>query len=197
MDDSSLFDPQLWVEQHGDYLFRCALFRVRDNVVAEDLVQETFLAALQAKDRFAGQSSVRSWMVGILKHKIVDRFRKDIREQPVEGLEQVGEGLEDDGTFDEGGHWKLDQTSPMDWPDNPGGILERKQFWNKLKHCIGELPPKMAQVFTLREVDEVESEDICKMLNLSSSNLWVLLHRARKHLRQCLEVNFFGHREAH
>lgn len=196
MDDRTASDPQTWVEQHGDYLFRCALLRVRDNEVAEDLVQETFLAAIQAKDRFAGQSSERSWMVGILKHKIVDRFRKDIREQPTEGLGQVGEGLEDDGTFDEGGHWKLDRTAPMDWPDNPGGILERKQFWDKLKHCVGELPPKMAQVFTLREVDEVESEEICKMLNLSSSNLWVLLHRARKHLRQCLEIHFFGRREA-
>lgn len=197
MDDRSLSDPQFWVEQHGDYLFRCALLRVRDKEVAEDLVQETFLAALQAKDRFAGQSSVRSWMVGILKHKAVDRFRKDIREQSVEGLDQVGERLEDDGTFDERGHWKLDQTAPMDWPDNPGGSIERKQFWDKLKQCVGKLPPKMAQVFTLREVDEVESEEICKMLNLSSSNLWVLLHRARKHLRQCLEMNYFGHREAH
>lgn len=197
MDDRSLSDPQLWVEQYGDYLFRCALLRVRDRVVAEDLVQETFLAALQAQDRFAGQSSERSWMVGILKHKIVDRFRKDIREQPAEDPAGLEERLEDDGSFDDDGHWKLDQTAPMDWPDHPGSVLERKQFWEALQRCVGKLPPKMAKVFTLREVDEVESDTICEMLNVSTSNLWVLLHRARKQLRQCLEINFFGHREAH
>lgn len=197
MADRSLSDPQEWVEQHGDYLFRCALLRVRDRALAEDLVQETFLAALQSQDRFAGQSSERSWMVGILKHKIVDRFRKDIREQPAEDPAALEQGLEDDGSFDGDGHWKLDQTAPMDWPDHPGSVLERKQFWEVLGRCVGKLPPKMAQVFTLREVDEVESDAICDMLNLSPSNLWVLLHRARKHLRQCLEANFFGHREAH
>lgn len=197
MADRPLSDPEEWVEQHGDYLFRCALLRVRDRVVAEDLVQETFLAALQARDRFAGQSSERSWMVGILKHKIVDRFRKDIRERPAEDQAALEQGPEDDGSFDGDGHWKLDQTVPMDWPDHPGRVLERKQFWEALGRCVGKLPPNMAQVFTLREVDEVESDAICEMLNISSSNLWVLLHRARKHLRQCLEANFFGHREAH
>lgn len=136
-------------------------------------------------------------MIGILKHKIVDRFRKDVREQPAEDPTGIEEMLEDDGSFDEGGHWKLDQTAPMDWPDHPGSVLERKQFWEALQRCVGKLPPKMAQVFTLREVDEVESDAICGLLNISSSNLWVLLHRARKHLRQCLEANFFGHREAH
>lgn len=197
MGDRSLSDPQEWVEQHGDYLFRCALLRVRSREVAEDLVQETFLAALTARDRFAGHSSERSWMVGILKHKIIDRFRRDIREQPADDHAELEERPDDDRSFDEGGHWKLDQTAPMDWPDHPGSVLERKQFWEALQRCVGKLPPKMAQVFTLREVDEVESDVICGMLNLSASNLWVLLHRARKHLRQCLEANFFGHREAH
>lgn len=136
-------------------------------------------------------------MVGILKHKVIDRFRKDIREQPAENPEGVEQRPEDDGTFDEGGHWKLDQTAPMDWPDHPGSVLERKQFWEALSRCVGKLPPRMAQVFTLRDVDEVESDAICEMLSLTPSNLWVLLHRARKHLRQCLEANFFGHREAH
>lgn len=197
MSDRALSDPQDWVQRHGDSLFRYALLRVRDRAVAEDLVQETFLAALQGQARFAGQSSERSWMVGILKHKIVDRFRKDVREKPAEDPAMIGQSPEDDGPFDEGGHWKLDQTAPMDWPDHPGSVLERKQFWEALQQCVGKLPPKMAQVFTLREVDEVESDAICEMLNVSSSNLWVLLHRARKHLRQCLEANFFGHREAH
>jgi len=193
----SLSDPEKWVEEHGDYLFRCALLRVRDQVIAEDLVQETLLAALQARERFAGQSSERSWMIGILKHKIIDRFRKDIREQPAADPEQMTEIPEDDEAFDKDGHWRLDQTAPMDWPDHPGAVLERKQFWESLRRCLTKLPPNMAQVFTLRELDELESDAICAMLHISSSNLWVLLHRARKQLRLCLEVNFFGHREAH
>jgi RNA polymerase sigma-70 factor (ECF subfamily) len=196
MDRRSLSDPEAWVDQHGDYLYRYAMLRVQSRVVAEDLVQETFLAALTAQKRFAGQSSERSWMVGILKHKIIDRFRKEIREKPAEDPLFV-DGTEDEASFDAAGHWKLDQTAPLDWPDHPGAVLERKQFWSSLQRCVGLLPPTMAQVFTLREVDEVESEAICDMLKISSSNLWVLLHRARKHLRQCLEGHFFGHREAH
>jgi RNA polymerase sigma-70 factor (ECF subfamily) len=196
MDRRSLSDPEAWVDQHGDYLYRYAMLRVQSRVVAEDLVQETFLAALTAQKRFAGQSSERSWMVGILKHKIIDRCRKEIREKSAEDPLFV-DGTEDEASFDEAGHWKLDQTAPLDWPDHPGAVLERKQFWSSLQRCVGLLPPTMAQVFTLREVDEVESEAICDMLKISSSNLWVLLHRARKHLRQCLEGHFFGHREAH
>ena len=197
MAGGSLSDPEKWVEEHGDYLFRCALLRVRDQVVAEDLVQETLLAALQARERFSGQSSERSWMVGILKHKIIDRFRKDVREQPAEDPDGMTAITDDGEAFDKDGHWKLDQTAPMDWPDHPGAVLERKQFWESLRRCLGKLPPNMAQVFTLRELDELDSDAICTMLRISSSNLWVLLHRARKQLRQCLEVNFFGHREAH
>jgi RNA polymerase sigma-70 factor (ECF subfamily) len=195
MGERSLSDPEVWVTLYGDYLFRFALNRVRDRPAAEDLVQETFIAALAARERFAGQSSERSWLVGILKHKIVDRFRKDIREQPVD--DPAGGIFDDEAAFDQDGHWKLDQTAPLDWPDHPGLALERKQFWEVLSRCLGKLPPKMAQVFTLRELDEVESETVCAMLNISSSNLWVQLHRARKHLRQCLEADFFGRREAH
>ena len=193
----SVSDPEKWVEEHGDYLFRCALLRVRDRVTAEDLVQETLLAALQARERFSGISSERSWMIGILKHKIIDRFRKDIREHPAEDPERMTDIPEDDDTFDKDGHWRLDQTAPMDWPDHPGAVLERKQFWESLRRCLSKLPSNMAQVFTLRELDELETDAICTMLHISSSNLWVLLHRARKQLRQCLEVNFFGHRKAY
>jgi RNA polymerase sigma-70 factor (ECF subfamily) len=191
MDERSLSDPQTWTDQHGDYLYRGALVRVRDTGLAEEIVQETFLAALQARRTFAGQSSERSWLVGIMKHKIVDHYRKRRRESLREDLDGVVDGLEGEGEFDEGGHWKLDRTSPMDWPENPGGVLERKQFWDVLKRCLAELPPRMAQVFLFREVDEVSSKEICETLNITPANLWVLLHRARKHLRRCLEVHHF------
>lgn len=189
-------DPQQWLGLYGDYLYRFALLRTREATVAEELVQETFLAALQAKDRFAGRSAERSWLTGILKHKIVDHFRKGSREIPTDDMERVVAGDDADGTFDRDGHWKLDQTAPLDWPDHPGGVLERKQFWDALARCLGKLPPRMAQVFTLREVDDVSTEELCGRLGITSSNLWVLLHRARKQLRQCLEANYFGVRGA-
>ncbi|MBI5777325.1 MAG: sigma-70 family RNA polymerase sigma factor [Nitrospirae bacterium] len=185
-------DPQGWPNLYGDYLYRFALLRTREASVAEEMVQETFLAALQARDRFAGQSTERSWLVGIMKHKIVDHFRKVTREIPTDDMEHVGAGEDVDGAFDQHGHWKPGASAPMDWPGNPSGMLEQKQFWDVLKRCLGELPPRMAQVFSLREVDEVSSEEICTMLGITPNNLWVLLHRSRKHLRQCLETHHFG-----
>jgi len=196
MAPEALSDPQGWLDLHGDYLYRFALLRTREASIAEEMVQETFLAALQARGRFAGQSTERSWLVGILKHKIVDHFRKVAREIPTDDIERLCAGEDADGPFDQDGHWKLDQTAPLDWPDHPGAAVERKQFWDVLKRCLGELPPRMAQAFTLCEVDEVSTEDICEMLKMTPNNLWVVLHRARKHLRGCLEVHHFGLRVA-
>lgn len=196
MPPEALSDPQSWPDLYGDYLYRFALLRTREASVAEEMVQEAFLAALKAQGSFAGQSTERSWLVGIMKYKIVDHFRKVGRELPTEDMDRLGAEEDNDGTFDRDGHWKLDQTAPLDWPDNPGGVLEKKQFWDVLNRCLGELPPRMAQVFSLREVDEVLTEEICAMLKITPSNLWVLLHRARKHLRQCLEVHHFGLRVA-
>jgi len=195
-DQHNLSSPNEWVDRHGDFLFRFAILRVREAGVAEEMVQETFLAALQARDRFAGQSTERSWLVGIMKHKIVDHFRKVTREIPTDDIERVGAGEDADGAFDQGGHWKAGMSAPLDWPDNPAGALEQRQFWDVLKRCLGELPPRMAQTFTLREVDEVSTEAICSMLKITPNNLWVLLHRSRKHLRQCLETHHFGPRSS-
>jgi len=191
-----LSDSQNWPDLYGDFLYRFALLRTREASVAEEMVQETFLAALQARHRFAGQSTERSWLVGIMKHKIIDHFRKVAREIPTDDMERVGVGEDVDGTFDQGGHWKAGASAPLDWPDNPAGALEQRQFWDVLKRCLGELPPRMAQVFTLREVDETSTEEICAMLGITPSNLWVLLHRSRKHLRQCLETHHFGPRSS-
>ena len=189
MGAGNLSDPQTWLEQHGDYLYRCAMLRVRDVTVAEEMVQETFLAALQAKDRFAGQSSERSWLVGIMKHKIVDHFRKSVREQPVSDDELMND--EFTGLFDEGGHWKIETTGPKEWMD-PGSALDKAQFWQVLRRCLDELPPRTSRVFALREIDDVSSEEICAAMKLTKSNLWVMLHRARTHLRSCLERNYQG-----
>lgn len=185
-----LSDPKDWADKHGDYLYRCALLRVRDAGLAEEVVQETFLAALQARNRFAGESSERSWMVGILKHKVTDHFRKQSREGWSEDLERLGADL-DEQLFDAEGYWISHDVAPKSWPDDPSAVLEQKQFWEVLKRCLSELPPKMAQAFSLREVDELSSEEVCATLSITASNLWVLLHRARKHLRGCLERHHF------
>ncbi len=189
VEPAQLSDPQDWVEKHGDYLFRSALLRVRNDVVAEEVVQETFLAALQARERFAGQSSERTWLVGILKHKIMDYFRKSAREQtnPVEDVAQS----ELPDQFDEGGHWRRGAAGPKEWAD-PSGALDRQQFWQALRVCLDRLPPRTASVFALREIDEVPSEDICSTMKISKTNLWVMLHRARMQLRRCLETSYMG-----
>lgn len=191
MDDRQLSDSKDWADKHGDYLYRCAMLRVRDAGLAEEVVQETLLAALQARERFAGGSSERSWMVGILKHKIIDHFRKQSREGPSEDLQRVGADL-DEHPFDAQGYWKSHDIGPRNWPDDPSTVLEQKQFWEMLKRCLSELPPRMAQAFSLREVDELDSEEVCATLSITAANLWVLLHRARKHLRACLEKHHFA-----
>lgn len=183
-------DPETWVEMHGDALYRFALLRLRDPKLAEDAVQETLLSALQARDRFLGQASERSWLIGILKHKVIDYFRKISRESLMEDASQFEE--ETEGAFDENGHWKRGETGPCEWNADPELLLERKQFWIALDGCLSKLPPRMARVFSLREIDGVASEQVCEVLNLSASNLWVLMHRARMQLRQCLEIHFFG-----
>ncbi len=158
-------------------------------MVAEEVVQETFLAALRARERFAGQSSERTWLVGILKHKINDYFRKITREKPAPEGDLAERELSE--LFDETGRWKTPSTGPKEWMD-PSSALDRQQFWEVMKRCLGELPPRMASAFSLHEIDDMPSEEICTVLNVTKSNLWVMLHRARTHLRQCLEVNYMG-----
>jgi RNA polymerase sigma-70 factor (ECF subfamily) len=192
MSANRLSDPETWVDQHGDSLYRYALLRLRDPVVAEDLVQETFLAALQARQNFAGQSSEKTWLVGILKHKIVDYFRKTRREQPADTSEPLAN--EPENLFRTTGPWvgHFDpERGPTEWAD-PFKALEQMEFWKILERCLSELPARTASAFSLRELDDLSTEEICKMLSISANNLWVMLHRARAHLRHCLEMNWFG-----
>jgi RNA polymerase sigma-70 factor (ECF subfamily) len=185
-------DPERWVEEHGDYLFKYALARLRDPLKAEDMVQETFLAALRGRETFAGRSAEKSWLVGILKHKILDYYRKAGRETAFTDLEFYADEESDrfipDGLF--AGGW-IHELGPTEW-DDPGASLDKKVFWKTFHDCSDKLPRTIATVFTLREVDGVESKEICALLNISENNLWVMLHRARMALRRCLETNWFG-----
>jgi RNA polymerase sigma-70 factor (ECF subfamily) len=189
---AGLSDPERWVDEYGDYLFGFALMRLRDPGRAEDAVQETFLAALKGGRNFAGRSAEKSWLVGILKNKICDYFRKAGREISFADLEFYSD--EESESFNPDsinkGAWSHD-FCPQEWP-NPAQNLDNDLFWRAYRDCSDKLPEKVAAVFNLREVDGIESKEVCALLNISESNLWVMLHRARMALRRCLEINWFA-----
>jgi RNA polymerase sigma-70 factor (ECF subfamily) len=179
-------EPESWLDRHGAYLYRYALTRLHQAQPAEDLVQETFLAAWRARERFAQASSERTWLVGILKHKIIDHLRKQRREQPLSSISADDRLL--DELFDSRGHWKKTvRPAP-----NPAAAFERREFWEALSGCLGKLPEHLAQVFVLREMDEQATSEICKALEITPANLWVMLHRARLRLWRCLEMHWFA-----
>ena len=187
----AISDPERWVDEHGDCLFKFALMRLRDQLKAEDAVQETFLAALKGSDRFAGRAAERTWLIDILKNKIYDHFRKASREISFVDLEFY-DNEEHDRFVSEGlgkGGWTSDY-GPQDWA-RAGESLDNEQFWKAYRDCSTKLPEKVAAVFNLREVDGIESKEVCAMLNISENNLWVMLHRARMALRRCLEMHWF------
>lgn len=179
-------DAASWVDEHGDALYRYALSRVSDPAAAEDLVQETFLAALHTFHSFDGKSSERTWFISILKHKIIDHYRKQSRHSDLFSNDMSPE--EED--YQENGFWNM-QRAPSDWGSQPEQALQRQEFMAVLRQCIEQLPHTFAAVFSLRELEGLSSKAICKELEITSSNLWVLLHRARHRLRRCLEDNWF------
>ncbi len=175
------------MDEHADFLYRYALLRVRRREVAQDLVQETLLAALKSPDGFAGRSSERSWFCGILKNKVCDYFRKLGRETSMTDLDSLsGEFAE---KFVDGG-W-IHVTGPKEWKPASDEVLHSAEFWRTLRGCLAKLPERVAQVFVLREVDGISSKEVCELAAISENNLWVMLHRARMGLRECLEINWF------
>jgi RNA polymerase sigma-70 factor (ECF subfamily) len=179
-------EPETWVDRHGDSLFRFAVVRVHDPEAASDLVQETFLEALRARDTFTGRSSVRTWLVAILKHKIVDRLRRLGRERRVRGSEASGGGAE--VMFDRHGRWL---TPPLDWGSDPLREYERREFWEVIGRCLSRIPPHLADAFLDREVGGLSREAICRQGKITQENLSARLYRARLLLRRCLEVHWF------
>lgn len=181
--------PELWVQRYGNYLYRYALSRLSDSETAQDLVQEALVAAVAAYRSFEGRSSMKTWLVAILKRKIVDHFRRMRTRQITFDVESSGNG--DTGLFDENGHWR---SMPNRWALNPGSAYEQKEFMQVLYQCLGKLPNRLSGIFMLREVEEMSTREICTEMNISESNVWVMLHRARLQLRGCLEVNWLKER---
>lgn len=184
-------DPAQWLEEHGDYLYRYALSRVRNRELAEDLVQEALVGALGSFENFSGKSSIRTWLASILKYKIIDHFRKSARQADVKDERELDYLVEH--AFDDTGHWS---PGPAKWATDPSITVERAEFWDALERCLDALPERHRAAFFMRELDGMESDEICKNLELSSTNLWVVLHRARLSLRNCLEISYFGGRRA-
>jgi RNA polymerase sigma-70 factor (ECF subfamily) len=185
-------DPTTWVDEHGDFLFRYAVVRLRDETFAEDCVQETLLSAMQALATYRGRSAERTWLTGILKHKIIDHFRRSVREQPITDeeadLSELDNFFNADGRWEN--HWKRDH-APADWRVTPEEAMEQTEFFKTFYRCMGKLPERVAGVFALREMDGLDTEMICDVLDISTSNFWVMMHRARMNLRRCMELNWF------
>jgi RNA polymerase sigma-70 factor, ECF subfamily len=191
LSEPSHANPERWVDEHGDCLFHYALTRVRKQEVAEDLVQETLLVAVRTHSKFGGRSTERSWLVGILKNKICDYFRKMGRETNFTDLEFLRNEQSD--KFDSEDYW-IHERGPADWKPEGEEAMKRAEFWQTLEACLARMPARVAQVFILREMDDMTSKEVCTTLNISEANLWVMMHRARMALRECLEINFFGGR---
>jgi RNA polymerase sigma-70 factor (ECF subfamily) len=183
-------DPRVWLEQYGDYLYRFAVARVRRSDVAEDLVQETLLAAWRGRDGFNGTAaSERTWLTAILKRKAIDWLRRQVRERLA-----IDPGADPDQfeveLFTRHGEWKR---SPSLWVrGQPNEALDREEFWVVFYACLGKLPVRLHDVFALRYLDETAAEELCRDLGLTAPNLWVMLHRARLRMWECLSRNWFG-----
>ena len=177
----------LELEGHRPALLKIAMLQLRNHAHAEDIVQETLAAALQGMKNFAGESSVRTWLVGILKHKVIDHFRRAKREQPLDvPVEETS--LDDfDALFLEDGHY-VDM--PAEWGD-PEQTLSQRKFFETLERCLEGLPKNTARVLTMREVMGLDTDEICKELAITANNCWILLYRARQSLRVCLEKTWF------
>lgn len=186
----SLLTEQVIAEQRS-VLFRYALLQLHNSEWADDVVQETLLAALQSVAGFEAKAGIRTWLIGILKHKIADHWRRSARAEVTlsfEGSEENDSDGEDDDFFSGNGSWN---GGPRTWGD-PDAALKQQEFWAIYETCQNNLPPKMAKVFMLRELVGLEASEVCQETELSEANYWVTMHRARLRLRECLEVRWFN-----
>lgn len=178
-------NPEKWVKLHADYLFNYTISRINKQETAKDIVQDTFFAALKAKDNFKGKASERTWLISILKRKIIDHYRKINSNK---GKAEVKMNFYADGERE--GEW-IEERVPTAWNSEIEKVIENRELSEALEKCIGKLPTKYEMVFRMKTIQQFETEEICKELEITSSNLWVIIHRARTQLRKCMEENWF------
>lgn len=180
--------PENWVELYADYLYSYAFGRLNDEELARDIVQDTFLSALEKTESFRGDSTERTWLTAIIKYKIIDIYRK--RSSAFAARDEYGTTVNEEEYFDPDlHHWKKEH-----WPA-PFGVenhdpLHHKEFISVLQKCLQKLPPLWLSVFRLKHMDDEETDVICRELKISSSNFWVIIHRAKVNLRSCLQKNW-------
>lgn len=181
--ENPLHDPETWMDQYGDILYRFALFRVQDSTTAEDLVQETFLAALGAYKNFKGHSTLSTWLIAILKNKSVDHIRKKVKERKRNEIQHLKNmGGQNFCGYEQWSH------RHGKWCETPLNLYAHKELMDKLSKCLSKLPDRLAEAFIMREIDGFSTKEICEALNITSANCWVMLHRARRRLRTCIEA---------
>jgi len=185
-----------WIAEHGDSLWKFALARTRSKEAAEEIVQETVLAAMQGFDSFAGDSSERTWLLGITAHKIADHFRRARRAESPRSP-----GISPDATcmcatcrgmFTEKGMWACVASK---WPDIKLSAAEKTEQAEALRACVDALPPGQSEAVWLRDILGIPASEVCKAMNLTDTNLWSRMHRARVALRSCLETKFGRRKE--
>ena len=186
MSERHELNPEYWVITYSDVLLRFALTRVNDREEAMDLVQDTFLSALKSLDSYKGEISEKNWLFTIIKNKIIDYYRK---KKTSAFSEIFSDEQSDDYFFDAAGHWRA-ETAPTAWNTEPHSAVEQKEFMTVLESCLRKLKKSVRVVFSMKYLDESDSEEICKELSISPSNYWVIIHRAKLHMRSCIEKNW-------
>ena len=179
-------DPMKWIDNYSNYLFRYTIVRVNNHEVSKDLVQETFFSGLKSAKNFEGKATERTWLISILKRKIIDHYRKTNSKK---GQAEVRMNFYNDGENE--GDW-IEERVPQSWDNEVEKKIENKELQHQIDLCVDKLPKKYAMVFRMKTIQEIDTEVICKELGISSSNLWVIIHRARMQLRKCLEDNWFN-----
>jgi len=181
-----------YLEEIRRDMIKFAFLQLRDESIAEDVVQEALVAALSNAREFAGRSALKTWVFAILRNKIVDHLRQQGRTTNVSALSTEEASLDEafDTLFKANAHWQPN-CRPRDW-GNPEESLREQRFWAVFDACLKHLPENTARVFMMREFLEFETTEVCQELSITTSNCNVILHRARNGLRRCLEKNWFS-----
>lgn len=190
INSQNVLNPAQWVELYSDYLYKYAYYRVNNDELAQDLVQDCFLAALKGADSYKGEASEKTWLVSILKNKIIDHYKKASTKNESPLQLSTYDAPSYDYFFDKEakGHWK-GESKPKDWAVTENNF-DIKEFYKTLEKCLGQLPEKWKGVFTMSLLDDEEAKQVCKEFEISPSNFWVIIHRAKLQVRACLEKNW-------
>ncbi len=184
METNRKLNAENWIRDYSDALYKYTVLRVTDTGIAEDIVQETFLSAWRNRDNFKGEASEKNWLYTICKNKIIDHYRKK-----GSSIIKYAEADNTASFFDETEHWSQ-ENSPKEWGINYQQTVEKKEFYGILEKCKTKLQQMQQSVFVMKYLDDLDTEEICKVLGITSSNYWVLIHRAKLSLRSCLEKNW-------